>query len=651
MSENESGGAPDRMDSSENSEVNDPKQEAGADAQETVQPESKGEADSETAVDQNASEPVQEPVSEPEPAPQQETELEPVGDTAGFEPEPETVSEAKSGAEEESEPEAEPEAEEEPEPEPEAEAGYDSEAEAEPEPEAEEEPEPKPASAEPDSRTNAAREWNKQTSGKGESKKKAKAKKHKVHRRRVRRNTHKHHAPSDVRRYAGTLIALAVVLVLCIIGFTPLSEKITLGLDIQGGVSVVMTASKPDGSAVTDSDMEKAVTIVQNRVNSLGASEATVQRQGTNSILVQIPGATDAEQAIETIGTTGFLEFVRVDQIADQDALLKINSGQEDVELAQGTYTAFMTGDDITNVTVSQEQGKSTYEVDITLNAEGTQKFAEVSAELAPTHGRIAIVLDGVVKSAPAVQSTISNGRVAITGNFTLDEAKSLQTVLDSGSLPVTLEYSESRVVGPTLGQDSLRQGLIAVVVGLICVAIYLTFFYQGLGFMISLGLVVFGIVYLGVLALLSHYGLFALSLPGIAGVVLTIGTATDSSVLVLERFREELRMGRNVRAASVSGSKHGINTAIDAGIVTLISALGLFFLSVGQVRGFGLTLALGVCCSFLTLLCYTTPMLRLLGRSQIEKHPGFWGVRHDIDEGRAAKTGVSALKGGVANA
>lgn len=460
----------------------------------------------------------------------------------------------------------------------------------------------------------------------------------------------KAHRP-ELRRYAGTLIALAVVLVLCVIGFTPLGEKITQGLDLQGGVSVIMTASKPDGSAVTDADMEKAVSIVQNRVNSLGASEATVQKQGSNSILIQIPGATDAQQAIDTIGRTGMLEFVNLTDVADQDALLKIQNGQEGVKLEQGSYTAFMTGDDIANVTVGQAAtGSAYYAVNITLSADGTKKFADVTKLLAPTKGRIAIVLDGTVNSAPAVQSEITDGHVAITGNYTVDQAKELKTVLDSGSLPVTLDYSESRVVGPTLGQDSLTQGLVAIAVGFAVVVCYLLFFYQGIGLITVTALVVFGIVYLGLLAFLSSFGAFALSLPGLAGVVLTIGMAADSSILVLERFREEIRMGKAPHKASVSGSKHGIMTALDAGIVTLISALGLFLLGIGSVKGFGLTLALGVVCSFLTLLCYTTPVLRLLGTSVIEKHPGFWGVRHDMEEARAAAD-ARALKGGERDA
>ena len=267
---------------------------------------------------------------------------------------------------------------------------------------------------------------------------------------------------------------------------------------------------------------------------------------------------------------------------------------------------------------------------------------------LAPTNGRIAILLDGVVQSAPSVQSAITGGEVAITGGYTLDTAKDFKTVLESGALPVTLEYSESSFVGPTLGQDSLTQGLVAVVVGFGIVVAYLLVFYGGLGLVTTGSLVVFGIVYLGIFALLSSAGLFALSLPGLAGIVLTIGMAADSSILVLERFREELRLGRGVRAASVSGSKHGIGTAIDAGVVSLISAVGLFLLTTGSPRGFALTLGLGVLCSFFTLLCFTTPALRLLGRRQIEDHPGFWGVAKDIAEGKAGSVApAAAVKGG----
>jgi len=461
-------------------------------------------------------------------------------------------------------------------------------------------------------------------------------------------------AKAAAKKHVGVLIGLLVILIACVVAFWPPATKITQGLDIQGGVSVILTASKPDGSAPTSDDMATATSIVQNRVNSLGASEATVQQQGTNSILVQIPGATDADTAVETIGKTGMLEFVRLDQIGDADALAKIQSGAENVELKEGTYTAFMDGSSIKSTSIGQSSQVTTgyYAVNLELDDEGTKEFAEVTEELVATHGQIAIVLDGVVYSAPSVQSAITGGEVQITGDFTLEEANALKTVLDSGSLPVTLTMSESRVVGPTLGQDSLAEGIFALVVGGAIVVAYLFFFYHGMGLLTFGSLAVFAIVYLGILAVLSHFGAFALSLPGLAGMVLTTGTAADSSILVLERFREELRMGKSVRQASVSGVSHGIRTSLDADVVTLVSALALFFVAVGQVKGFGLTLALGTLCDIFTMFCFKAPALRLLAMGTIQKNPKFWGVKDDIDEGEARKAPRGAsVKGGVAHA
>jgi preprotein translocase subunit SecD/SecD/SecF fusion protein len=307
---------------------------------------------------------------------------------------------------------------------------------------------------------------------------------------------------AHVLRYASTLVVLVVALGVCAFGFTPLSERITQGLDIRGGVSVIMTAKTSDGGTPSAEQMQEATSIVQQRVNSLGSSETTVQQQGADSILIQIPGATNADDAIKTIGQTGHLEFVRLDDIGDADALAKLDAGTEGVKLKDGTYEAFMDGSHITQVTVAQASNSATgtYAVNIKLDDEGTKDFAEVTKELAPTNGRIAIVLDGVVKSAPAVQSEISTGEVSITGNFSLDDANSLKTVLDSGSLPVTLTYSESRVVGPTLGQDSLTQGVTAIVVGVAIVVVYLFVFYRGLGLLTLGSLGVFAVLYLGLL-------------------------------------------------------------------------------------------------------------------------------------------------------
>ena len=198
-----------------------------------------------------------------------------------------------------------------------------------------------------------------------------------------RKTSRKPRLRGDARKYVGTLIAMAVLCVVCIIGFTPLSQRITQGLDIQGGVSVILTASKSDGSTVSSSDMDTAKSIVEKRVNALGSSEATVQLQGSNSILVQIPGATDADATVQTIGQTGHLEFVRLDDIGDAEALAKIAAGTEDVELQDGTYTAFMDGSYIVSSTVeSSTTDVGTYAVNVTFNSDGAQIFSDVSPDM-----------------------------------------------------------------------------------------------------------------------------------------------------------------------------------------------------------------------------------------------------------------------------
>lgn len=454
------------------------------------------------------------------------------------------------------------------------------------------------------------------------------------------------------RRNMWLLIVTTLLVIASVFMFLPPQDKINQGLDIQGGLSVVLTAQGTDGHEVTQEDMEKSRAIIESRVNALGASEATVQVQGTDQILVQIPGLSDTETALETIGKTGKLEFARADSFtdeADQTAIAngtyvqqgvitddmgnQFPSGEMQYRSVSGSYTPLITGENITRVTVDKESETSNYyAVNLTLDNEGTEAFAQATRELAPTNGQIVIVLDGQIQSAPAVQSEITGGQVAITGGYSLEEAQSLQTVLESGSLPVSFHYEQSQVVGPTLGQDALMSGLLVAILGLTLVILYLICFYRGLGLLTAAAMVVFAIFYLGLLATLSAFGLFSLSLAGIAGIVLTIGMAADSSILVLERFREEIRMGRSVRAASITGVRHGIETSIDADLVTLVSALTLFFLASASVKGFGMTLALGIMCDIVMMLLLKAPLIRLLAPKVIARHPGFWGIK-DCEE------------------
>jgi len=463
------------------------------------------------------------------------------------------------------------------------------------------------------------------------------------------------------RRNIWLLIITTLLLIGSIILFMPPQEKINQGLDIQGGLSVVLTATSTDGDAITNEDMETSRAIIESRVNALGASEAVVQVQGTNQILVQIPGLSDTQTALDTIGKTGKLEFARLDSFTDEEVKSQIQAGNygengtitddfgntfpsnevNHLKVEEGTYTPIVTGENIERVTIGRPSETSAYyAVDIDLDAAGTTAFADASRALVADHGQIVIILDNEVQSAPAVQSEIPNGQVQITGNYSLEEAQSLQTVLESGSLPVSFAYSQSQVVGPTLGQDALFSGIIAALLGIALVMIYLLFFYKGLGTITAGAVIVFAVLYLGILAGLSAFGMFSLTLSGIAGIVLTIGMAADSSVLTVERFREEIRMGRSVKAASISGVRHAIQTSIDADLVSLVSALTLFFLASASVKGFGLTLALGILCDIVMMLLFKAPLIRLLAPRTIAKHPGFWNVK----DGQIAAEKFAAL-------
>ena len=292
----------------------------------------------------------------------------------------------------------------------------------------------------------------------------------------------------QTRRNVWLLIITTLLIATSVFMFTPPSEKINQGLDIRGGLSVVLTAHTTDGSTPSTDQMETSRSIIESRVNALGASEAVVQLQGTNQILVQIPGLEDTQTALDTIGKTGQLSFTRLDSFTDDDTKTKIENGEygdtttkqddygnsftvsqeSNLEAKEGTYTPLFTGENISKVSVDKEsQTSQYYAVNIELDSTGTEAFATASSELVSSNGQIVIILDNKVNSAPTVRSAITDGKVAITGNYTIDQAKSLQTVLESGSLPVSFEYSTSQVVGPTLGQDALNGALIVVLIGL----------------------------------------------------------------------------------------------------------------------------------------------------------------------------------------
>jgi len=445
------------------------------------------------------------------------------------------------------------------------------------------------------------------------------------------------------------LLGLALVLVVAsLVMLWPPAERITMGLDIRGGLSVILTAQPDEGDALTADVMNRVETIVRNRVDGLGVREASVQRQGEDSLLIQIPGIDDPQEALNLLGEAGRLEFVDVASITDVAAQTALAVGDEDVRLAPGTYKVIevdgvtLTGEVIRDASVGRGETNEVV-VNTTMSVEGARAW---SAYTAGNIGKqVAIVLDGTVKSAPTIQSAIPTGQTQISGNFTVEEANMLRTILLSGSLPVQVVQSEARIVGPTLGQDSLEKGVLAAIIGLTLVAVYVIAFYRGLGVITALALVTFASFFLGILSIMSAAGVFALTLPGIAGVVLTIGLAADSSILINERFKEEVAAGRSIRLAADQGSRHGIRTSIDADLVTMVSAIVLYFVAIGPVRGFALTLMIGIVCDFIMMLIFKRPLIILLA-PYMAKMPKLWGLK-----GPDAAEGAAAAKGGVAGA
>lgn len=416
------------------------------------------------------------------------------------------------------------------------------------------------------------------------------------------------------------LAGTALLLILSVWSFMPLQTTIRQGLDLQGGLSVILTADK---AKATEEAMTRALTIINNRVNSLGVSEATVQREGQNSILVQLPGVRDQKAALDALGSTGQLEFVEVSSLpATLQAGIKDGS-----KLPKGSYTPALTGEVVTRATASASQKlPGQFGVSMTFNQSGTTKWADITAR--NINKQVAIVLDGVVQSAPVVQNAITDGNSEITGSFTADEARRLAAVLESGALPVELKFSETQSVGPTLGQDSLHQGIFAALLGIGIVALYLAFYYRGFGVLAWASLGGFVVLYLGILATLSRAGYYALSLPGVAGIVLSIGLAADTSILIFERLREEVAMGKTPRTAAKSGSRHAILTSLDADMVTFASAIPLAALAIGPVKGFAITLMLGIVCDLTIAVLFTRPAVMLLSESVVAKMPAVFGVK-----------------------
>ncbi len=432
-----------------------------------------------------------------------------------------------------------------------------------------------------------------------------------------------------------------------------------LGLDLRGGAQLTIqvnpTKENPD-VLPTAEDVRAVQRVLENRINEFGVSETTVQTIGENKILIQLPGESEPQAAERRLQGTAKLEFKQQKQGTEGDfiaesqvrqqlrfqqstlaeaeanaenqaelAKLQESLRQSNEAIAQLFASVGLTGTNLKDARPQPTQAGNRWEVAINFDDEGGKKFAELTKNLAGTGRSIGIFLDNELISAPVVgpefaSTGIAGGRAVITGNFDLESANDLAIQIKGGSLPFPVEVVENRTVGATLGQDSIRRSIIAGLVGLVLVLIFMAVYYRLPGIIADVALVVYGLLTLACYALIG----VTLTLPGIAGFILSIGMAVDANVLIFERTREELRGGKTLYRSVESGFYRAFSSILDSNVTTAIACLALLWLGSGLVKGFAVTLLIGVIVSMFTAVtCSRTLMLlTVLSLPKVRQQP-----------------------------
>lgn len=402
-------------------------------------------------------------------------------------------------------------------------------------------------------------------------------------------------------------VAVVAVIVVFVLYIKPLAYSIRQGLDLQGGTHVVLEGVDTPQAQVTDDAMNRVVKILENRVNAMGLTEPVIQREGKNRIIVELPGVKDPDKAIDVLGKTAMMEF------KDEDG------------------NAALTGTDLKDAREeTDQQGQNLVSLEFT--EEGAQKFADLTAQ---NVGRtIAISLDGKILTAPNVKEPITGGKAVITGERSLEEAHNLALLIRSGALPVKVQVVETRTVGPTLGQDSKDKSEFAFTIGVGAVVLFMLLFYRVSGLIADISLMAYVLILLFALKMLNA----TLTLPGIAGIILSVGMAVDANVLIFEHFKEEMRLGKTIRSAMNSGFKRAFVTILDSHLTTILASIVLFFFGTGPIKGFAVTLGLGAVLSLFTATTMTQYQLRWLIAADIIHNHRLFGASLFSDNKKAVK-------------
>jgi preprotein translocase subunit SecD len=382
------------------------------------------------------------------------------------------------------------------------------------------------------------------------------------------------------------------------------------------GVQMQLALRDQEWQRIRKMAVSQALETIRNRIDQFGVSEPDIRPEREDRILIQLPGVKDPQRAIDLIGKTAQLEFKLVaEEVSLQDARegrlpagnkvypmtrLEPGSGRSlDNQIVLKERT-LLTGEYITNAQVQIDTQYNNPYVGLEFDAQGARIFERITEE--NIKKRLAIVLDGTVYSAPVIQDKISGGKASITGSFTMEEARDLAIVLRAGALPAPVHILEQRTVGPSLGQDSIRKGFISMIVGGLGIVLFMAIYYRASGVIADAALLLNLVITLAALAAFKA----TLTLPGIAGIILSIGMAVDGNVLIFERIREELRLARTPRAAVETGYSRATITILDSNVTTLIGAVVLFQFGTGPVRGFAVTLTIGIIASMFTAIFVT---------------------------------------------
>lgn len=398
-----------------------------------------------------------------------------------------------------------------------------------------------------------------------------------------------------------------------------LKIPINLGLDLQGGTQLILEAKETPQIKVTNDAMIGAMGVIRNRIDGLGIAEPLIQRKGMDQIIVEMPGISDPEHAIKMIGQTALLEFAEAEWAPDN--VESLTPDKLEVLAGKGARIAHVqhldekgrvvnetpiilkntaiTGADLQMATPGTDQyGKPVVNIEFT--PEGTKKFRDVTAR---SIGKpLAILLDRKVISAPKVNEAIPSGRAQISGNFSVSEMRDLVVKLKAGALPLPIEVIYNKIVGPTLGKDSIEKSKVAGIIGFVLVFSFMVLIYRWPGFLSGIALLFYILLVLACFKLVGA----TLTLPGIAGFILTIGMAVDANVIIFERIKDERAIGKNIYDAIAAGFSRAFTTILDSNITTLMPAVFLFFLGTGTIKGFAVTLAIGVLVSMFTAIFIT---------------------------------------------